>query len=605
MITIEHHLLVLIFINYFLISSTNAARCYLCSEDTLRECIGNSQPDSYLYTNILQYYTEPCNGQCVLFRNVNGSIVRGCSWTYGHMIPKSIGWHEISPRIQAYFCDSHLCNNGTVEDSDSGNSRRGAINNPIVLSPHELNLLAANNQILIEKDAEQHPQVHQCYSCTARFEGCGEFIDSRYASNYIRPCSSSCIIFRNPNDLDLITRDCSTYWPQVRVKSGLQKLLGTDAFFCQESLCNGVSFDVIMGIFHNQLPSVITFPSMPITENIATYTTTEITTTLTIASSIKNTTVDIYNDNAIWDDPDLDYNLFEPVLSIVSLPNNHTTTTMADLSEEFDIMDEILLNSTSIDDLMNPESNITLNWWDFNDTLITVSPSNLTDDNDDDWMIFNTTVELPITRFDHLSSEDDDEDEDYQILDFDSHSDIDNMTLMLNTTTTTATTTHALDNLTEPLFIYDLKDHHMKDQLLEFFKPFPTLAIPPFSWMLSMINQTHSESLNSTTTTTSTTTTHTTMTTTTTTISRNTTTIFQAPFEYCKDRHCRHSGRLNSDCLCVCLPAFTGDECETVLCEQEPAHICTFVLEHECSTDYIRYLCPKFCQMNNCTSKVA
>lgn len=44
--------------------------------------------------------------------------------------------------------------------------------------------------------------VHQCYSCTARFEGCGEFLDSRYASNYIRPCSSSCIIFRNPNDLN-------------------------------------------------------------------------------------------------------------------------------------------------------------------------------------------------------------------------------------------------------------------------------------------------------------------------------------------------------------------------------------------------------------------
>ena len=207
-------------------------------------------------------------------------------------------------------------------------------------------------------------------------------------------------------------------------------------------------FIILLGIFHNQLPGVITFPSVSRTESIATYTTTAITTTLTIASSVKNTTVDIYNDNGIWDDPDLDYNLFEPVASIVSLPNNHTTTTIADLSEAFDIMDEILLNSTSLDDLMNPEPNITLNWWDFNDTLITVSPSNLTDDNDDDWTIFNTTVELPITRFDHLSLEEDDENEDYLILDFDSHSDIDNITLMLNTTTTAATTTHALDNLT-------------------------------------------------------------------------------------------------------------------------------------------------------------
>jgi hypothetical protein len=34
----------------------------------------------------------------------------------------------------------------------------------------------------------------------------------------------------------VITRDCSTYWPQVHAKSGLHKLLGSDAFFCQESL---------------------------------------------------------------------------------------------------------------------------------------------------------------------------------------------------------------------------------------------------------------------------------------------------------------------------------------------------------------------------------
>lgn len=34
-------------------------------------------------------------------------------------------------------------------------------------------------------------------------------------------------------------------------------------------------------------------------------------------------------------------------------------------------------------------------------------------------------------------------------------------------------------------------------------------------------------------------------------------------FEYCKDQQCLHGGRLTSDCLCICLPAFTGDSCET------------------------------------------
>lgn len=147
MITIELHLLLFILILYFFTVNASAGRCYLCSEDTLRECVGNNQPNSYIYTDILQYYTEPCNGQCVLFRNENGSIVRGCSWTYGHMMAKSIGWHEISPTIKAYFCDSHLCNNGTIEKSDVATSKLEMVKNQIMLSPQEFSFLAANNPI--------------------------------------------------------------------------------------------------------------------------------------------------------------------------------------------------------------------------------------------------------------------------------------------------------------------------------------------------------------------------------------------------------------------------------------------------------------------------
>ncbi len=122
-----------------IITSVNAmvGRCYLCSQETLAECIGSNQLDSPIYRNVLQYYTEPCNGQCVLFRDENHSIIRGCSWTYGHMTLKSIGWHEISPGIKAYFCDSHLCNNGTYEQM--------MIKTEFRLSPQQLFLLTENN----------------------------------------------------------------------------------------------------------------------------------------------------------------------------------------------------------------------------------------------------------------------------------------------------------------------------------------------------------------------------------------------------------------------------------------------------------------------------
>jgi hypothetical protein len=47
---------------------------------------------------------------------------------------------------------------------------------------------------------DKRRQLRQCYSCTARLTGCGEYLDPRFAAAYIQPCASSCIIFRNPND---------------------------------------------------------------------------------------------------------------------------------------------------------------------------------------------------------------------------------------------------------------------------------------------------------------------------------------------------------------------------------------------------------------------
>lgn len=122
MIVIELRLLNFSLIVFFLAKFNNlveagAGRCYLCSENTLAQC-GGSAVGSPIHEQVLQYYTEPCNGQCVLFRSMNNSVVRGCSWTYGHMNAKETGWHDLSSGIRAYFCDTFLCNNGTIEQSD-------------------------------------------------------------------------------------------------------------------------------------------------------------------------------------------------------------------------------------------------------------------------------------------------------------------------------------------------------------------------------------------------------------------------------------------------------------------------------------------------------
>jgi hypothetical protein len=137
MIVTELRLIIIIFLltpSRILVHAT-AGRCYLCSQTTLAECAGTIQADSNLFTAVLQYYTEPCNGQCILFRNERAATIRGCSWTYGHMTSKSTGWHELSPGIQAYFCDSYLCNNGTFEQPVTSMIKTGIVNEEISLTP--------------------------------------------------------------------------------------------------------------------------------------------------------------------------------------------------------------------------------------------------------------------------------------------------------------------------------------------------------------------------------------------------------------------------------------------------------------------------------------
>lgn len=66
------------------------------------------------------------------------------------------------------------------------------------------------------------------------------------------------------------------------------------------------------------------------------------------------------------------------------------------------------------------------------------------------------------------------------------------------------------------------------------------LVMPPFSWMLNMAAENSSQPPPSTTTV-----------------------IPATSYDYCKNQQCHHGGRLSPDCFCICLPAFTGDSCET------------------------------------------
>ena len=234
MIVTELRLLVFVVVAVAVFLSTIASvdgvagRCYLCAEHTLPACIGSARSDSTFDVGQLQFYTEPCNGQCVLFRNENNSIIRGCSWTYGQMDSKSTGWHELTAGVRAYFCDGHLCNNGTLEQPDVPMSKPVStkyehrappqtINNafppfivpgsrPAVIRFGECSASECRRKDLSRFALGQRPPpdppilLRQCYSCTARHVGCGDFLEARYVVRYVRPCPTSCIVFRNPND---------------------------------------------------------------------------------------------------------------------------------------------------------------------------------------------------------------------------------------------------------------------------------------------------------------------------------------------------------------------------------------------------------------------
>jgi hypothetical protein len=212
-----------------------------------------------------------------------------------------------------------------------------------------------------------------------------------------------------------------------------------------------------------------------------------------------------------------------------------------------DFIDEISPSSTIVGDLAIVEANSSFNWWDFNDTSLSSFPLTSTlPIEDDDWIISNTSLIPSITRFEHLSVDDDNEEinnSDEELFPF---------TTGLNSPINIDLNDYILSSTLTTTSIIDVMNNKTNDQLLEYMKPLPTLAMPPFSWMLNMAAQSKNESLNTTTTTT--------------TEKQKVQLTSKTPgifYEYCQNKTCHYDGRLTSDCLCICLPAFTGDNCET------------------------------------------
>ena len=301
-----------------------------------------------------------------------------------------------------------------------------------------------------------------------------------------------------------------------------------------------------------------------------------------------STAVPIEDDNVIWEDPDLDFVVVEPTPTTPPIPTTTTTTSSssfplpssteivydtddeyefatapAESVEHFDFIQNNPPSSTISGGLANAEQESPLNWWDINESsfppimesvnsISSTIPSiplisstvNSPGLEEDDWTLFNTSS-IPSDNLSDLNSEVDLDMNDYFLL----------------PTLSTTPPAQSIRNETPPFVPFFFGDQKNKDHLFDLMKPMPTLAMPPFAWMLHLARQNRSKSIsrqnshhqNSTTK-----------------IKKKRIDLqrtsnnkeYDQFYEYCHKKQCQHGGRLNSDCLCICLPAFSGHHCE-------------------------------------------
>jgi hypothetical protein len=306
------------------------------------------------------------------------------------------------------------------------------------------------------------------------------------------------------------------------------------------------------------------------------------TTTATLPMSTTIATDDDDDDNVIWEDPDLDFVLVEPTTTTIlpigstsfpfptELPDDtddlyESSTIPLPSIEHFDFLDGIPASSTIAGGMAVAQQDSQFNWWDLDEAslppltepnsfpLTTIatntfplipSTTKLTPIDEDEWAIFNTS----------------------SITDSNSEIDFDMNDYFTFPALSTTPPIDLIKNNTPSFIPHYFTDSQTKEQLLGLIKPVPTLAMPPFSWMLHFANQNKSvlqsrqSVINKTRTTNILKTKNKKKRVMELKAKRNNN--FDHFYEYCDKKQCLNGGRLNSECLCICLPAFNGNNCE-------------------------------------------
>jgi len=303
------------------------------------------------------------------------------------------------------------------------------------------------------------------------------------------------------------------------------------------------------------------------------------------------TAINIVEDNVIWEDPDLDFVIVEPTtmtipIASTSFPSpsefsdetdiiSESSTIPPESLEHFDLIEDIHPSSTIAGGVAVAEQDPQMNWWDINEASFTpltestnspltttttatntlkLIPSMIKLTNiEDEWAIFNTSSIPSFTQSEHPSELD------FNINDY-----------VLFPAILATPTIDSINNNTPPFVPYYFTDYKTKEELLDLLNPVPTLGMPPFAWMLYLASQNKSELKGRKNF-----------------INKNFTIISSTITpkmkkmkrkkiylkkslnnnldrfsEYCNKKQCQHGGRLNADCLCICLPAFSGINCE-------------------------------------------
>lgn len=245
-------------------------------------------------------------------------------------------------------------------------------------------------------------------------------------------------------------------------------------------------------------------------------------------------------------------------VGITDIPYESSSVPISSV-EHFDYHQEFSGSSTIVGGLAVAQQDSQLNWWELSDasfapfiesynspsatTPPTTTTDSITKNDPDDWSVFDKTTTLPVSYSNHLS--DPHFEHEFDMNDY------------FNITQSTTPATNFISH-NSASFVPSYFEHFKPNEPTMYsLEPMPTLSIPPFSWMLQLASQNgiKNRKIISNTTRKSET------------KKRSDAKIIKNissndPHEYCNKKQCQNGGRLNKNCVCVCLPVYSGEHCE-------------------------------------------